>query len=161
MKKIIYALVLCMFLSSCATPMLLGEYPSNAYTITTNKSINDVWDNVVDWFFSTQTPIALIDKDSGIITSGKISLRSFATDERNKAPRDKNQYVVIPEDWTPEGLIINGKVTGRVKREGEKTKVSVFLGDLECIPMIGTVRSVEIKSTGVFENKWLEYVVSK
>ena len=161
MKKIIILLVILATLSSCASTRLLGEYPSQAYSATTSKSAEEVWNNIIDWFFSTKTPISLIDKASGIITSSKISLRASTTDEFNSAPRYKSKYVVVPEGIDPYHMFISGRVMARVKSEGDKTKVSVFLSDLECIPQMGEIRYFEVKSIGTFEYQFVKYITNE
>jgi hypothetical protein len=161
MKKIIIAVLAIMVCNSCGTTLwLTGEYKTTSYSIETSKSEDVIWSNIVDWFFETQTPIELIDKDSGIITSGRISLRSSSTYEINNQPGDVSKYVVLPNgtmNYTD--MRVYGRVMARVKSGNGKTKISVFLGDIECV--IGNSSYIEAKSLGTFEQNWLKYISNK
>ena len=160
MKKITLILVIYLCCSCSSTLWLTGEYPTKYHSIETNKSVDVIWGNVIDWFFETQTPIELIDKNSGIITSGKISLKGSSTYEINNQPGNISKFVILPEgsiNYTD--MRVTGRVMARIKNENGKTKISVFLGDLECV--IGPSTYVEAKSLGTFEQNWLKYISSK
>lgn len=161
MKKIILAVLAIAACCSCGTTLCLtGEYPTISHSVKTSKPKDAVWANIVDWFFETQTPIELIDKESGIISSGKISLRSSSTYEINNQPGNISKYVVLPSgtmNYTD--LRVYGRVMARVKSENGNTTISVFLGDIECL--IGASSYVEAKSLGTFEQMWLKYISNK
>ena len=159
MKKFILLLTIVIY-SSCSPSMrLVGQYNIVPYSIDTNKSVETIWNNIVDWFFETQTPISLIDKDSGIITSSKIPLLDNTTYEINGQPDITTNYIVIPNgamNYTD--IRVHGRIMARVKLENGKTRISVFLGDIEC--MRGQ-SYIEAKSIGTFEKNWLKYISNK
>ena len=161
MKKLLFAVLVIAMCSSCGTTLwLTGKYNAESYSIETSKPAETVWNDIVDWFFFTQTPIELIDKESGIIISGNISLRNNYTYEINEQPGETSKYVVIPNGaMNYRDMRVYGRVQARIKAENGKTRISVFLGDLECI--VGTSTYIEAKSLGTFEKKWLKYISNK
>ena len=162
MKKVLLLVLVSVSLSSCSSSMLLlqGEYPRYNYSIETTLSKDDVWDNIVDWFFDQQISISLIDKQSGIIKSGTISLIDVSAEESDGKPIAPEAYCVFAGDsfWEWDHIIssITGSVMARVVQNEEKTIVRVILADLECCSRKDTNRYIEVKSTGVFEKSWLE-----
>ena len=102
---------------------------------------------------------SLIDKNSGIIISGNIPLRGCSTCEINGQIGDTSKYIVLPSGtMSYTDVRVSGKVMVRVKNNGGKATISVFLGDIEC--RVGQ-SYIEAKSTGAFEQKWLNYITNK
>lgn len=160
MKKVLLLSMIIVWCCSCSSSLYLtGEYNTQHYSTETSRTVGEVWNNIVDWFFETQTPISLIDKDSGIITSGKISLRGSHTYEMEGKPDNVSKFIVLPSGASfYSDARISGRVMARVKSDNGKTKISVFLGDIECT--VGQ-SYIEAKSTGVFEQNWLKYISRK
>ena len=156
MKRLLYCIVCFYVCTSCSITnyALTGSYPSYTYSATTSQSSEEIWSKVIDWFFNTETPIALIDKASGIIISKSISLRSNSTSEVNGQPGNKNAYCVVPN--VEQASRILGTLMIRVKTEGDKTKIQVSLGDLRC--EYGNYAVVDIKSLGTFERQMLKHI---
>ena len=164
MKRLVIICVCALFLSSCSPSVLLlqGNYPRYNYTIETTISADKVWDNIIDWFFNTETPIVLLDKDSGIIVSGAISLRSKSVEESNGLLPDKDAYCLIAEDPNVDICYtsnITGVLMARVVTNNDKTFVKVALSNIECRNT--SYQYIEAKSTGVFEKKWLKNITAE
>jgi hypothetical protein len=47
----------------------MGDYPKTPYIIKTDKSFNDVWENIIDLLAMTGMSVKMIDKENGIIIS--------------------------------------------------------------------------------------------
>lgn len=165
MKKILSILLLAIIVSSCSSSVLMlqGNYPKVRHYKETSKTTDEVWANIVDWFFETETPISLIDKESGIIVSGRIPLRLNTVEESNGQPAHSSAYCVVGEEPNLDvvGFVssITGTMMARVRQNGDKTFVQVTLSDLEC--RSSSFQYIEIKSTGRFEQQWLKYITSK
>jgi len=160
--------------SGCAPTLkpLQGNYSSGPYQITTSKSFDEVWSNVIDMFATDGISIKVIDKSSGLIITEKYSFINHYTYEGYNGqlkpipgllptPIDPNAWVVVSRivtdtDIKPREIL--GEWNVRLKPlENGKTSINVNLVNLKAsaqiIPLGGTsyTEVLDVKSTGKFE----------
>ena len=167
MKKKLFLLVLsCVLLSSCTTTKissLTGTYSVNT-SIETDKSYDEVWGKVIDYFATSGIPISTLEKASGLIVSNKVALENMTTTEKNGVISNPNAYIVIPYVKNSSHLQVTSDFNVRVTEQNGKVVISVNLPNikaqldvLEGLYMrVWTPKSVEAKSTGVFEKTLLD-----
>lgn len=163
MKRLVVICACALFLSSCSpsTLLLKGEYANGNYSMKTSKDKDSIWENIIDWFFDQQLSISLIDKESGIIASGTISLLPQSAEERYGKPSNPEAYCVVAADpyylWPNYVGNVAGSIMARVRQDDDSTIVSVQLANLEC--RNSSNRYIEVKSTGVLEKKLLKQMI--
>ena len=175
MKKILIVLFAASLLVSCSTLKLTGTYPSTNHFGYSDKSYEQVWAKVIDYFAIAGIPITTIDKSSGIIVSSKMSFLNSYTREVKGVPLNPNAYVVIPTVRGGFGKILEPTTTAitgdwtmvgdwnvRIRESEGKIMVNVNLMNLDCYYTIsgfyGSITKVPIKSTGKFERELLDYL---
>ena len=160
-------LVSCIVLSSCVTtPHLVGNY-AITNSIETNKSYDEVWGDVIDFFATSGIPISTMEKESGLIVSSKVALDGMTTTEENGKISNPNAYIVIPSvksmPFVKSTVNVTADFNVRVKEQNGKVIVTVNLTNimaqvkdktLDGKPM--STKTIEAKSTGVFEKTILE-----
>lgn len=84
-------------LSSCRPTVgtLIGKYQDTPYEIKTDKSLDVVWSNIIDFFAQKGISIKIIDKSSGLIICEKTSFLHNYTFEINGTIRDYNAWIVL------------------------------------------------------------------
>lgn len=159
--KLSFIAAAILLLSSCAPGFiaLRGQYPQTPIINYTDKSKDQVWDNIIDFFAQKGIPIKIIDKSSGLIVSDKSKLSWSYEDKKGKLIRPQAFAAVrqlkfpnVNKPVDPE------KVTGewniRIKETDGKTSINVNLYNIEGTYPIGnsnSVRDAGGKTTGVFE----------
>lgn len=163
MKKKLFLLALsCMVLSSCMTtkiPHLVGNYTATT-SIETDKSFDEVWGKVIDFFATSGIPISTLEKASGLIVSNKVALEGMTTTEKDGVILNPNAYIVIPYVKGSTNLQVTSDFNVRVKEQNGKVLISVNLPNIKAqlyvleglYVRVPTAKSIEAKSTGVFEN---------
>lgn len=169
-KKLFLCALSCMILSSCMTskiPNIVETYNADT-SIETDKSYDEVWGNVIDFFATNGIPISTLEKASGLIVSKEVSLENITTTEKNGVISNPNAYIVVP--YVKNSIYM--KVTSlkvisdfnvRVKEQNGKVVISVNLPNIKALlnVMEGAyirtpqTKTIEAKSTGVFEKKLL------
>ena len=94
-----YLIIVTLFFCSCGTTKLIplrGTYPAMPIQITTDKSVEYVWDKLVDVFAQKGLPIKIIDRSSGLIVSDK-SLLKTTIEESNGQLQDNTAWIVVPK----------------------------------------------------------------
>ncbi len=151
-----------------------GSYKSqlsNTYSaqnsFSTDKNFDYVWDNVIDFFAINGIPVTNIEKASGFITASGIKFENNYTVEKQDDRRyNPNAYFVIPTN-NFDRVEITANFNVRVRKNKDNTiTVSVNLPNLK-----GTIykrdklvtgqlmpNSVEVASTGVFEQQLFEQI---
>ncbi|MEP7373199.1 MAG: hypothetical protein ABI675_07375 [Chitinophagaceae bacterium] len=84
MKVLLYSLTF-LLLSSCTsykTIALKGSYSDGNFEAYSEKNKDQVWDNLIDFFAKNGISIRIIDRSSGLITSGET--RAPITRENSK-----------------------------------------------------------------------------
>jgi hypothetical protein len=92
-------LPLLLILVSCApikTILPKGSYPSTPMEFTSDKSFDEVWDNLVDVFAQQGLAIKLIDRSSGLIISERSKMMPTIEGKDNK-PLDPTAVIVVPK----------------------------------------------------------------
>ena len=155
------ALSMCLF--SCSSVKTLQGYYENTYTIESSKSFDEVWDNVIDYFAQNAIPISMMEKDSGLIISTKVSVPQ--TVEVNGKPYDPNAFVVVPNYNIKNIATATMTFNVRVRKYDEKIKVTVTTSDvqgyywqLNTITLMSDKVAVNGSSTGVFERRLAELI---
>jgi len=166
MKKLLFILV---FISSCITQKgIKGEYQNKPFIIYSDKSIDELWSNIIDLFAQNGLPIGMMDKPDGFITSGKISMISRYSFE------NKNGQLIHPTAWIVLGKIANpnmelkpSEVTAdwniRIKDLGKNRSINVNLVNIEAslISNKGQVmRFGNCASTGIFEQDISKFIAA-
>lgn len=98
MKVLLFAASLLLF--SCGTTKMIplrGTYPPMPIQITTDKSVDYVWDKLVDLFAQKGLPIKIIDRSSGLIVSDKTVLKT-TVEESNGRLQDNTSWIVVPTE---------------------------------------------------------------
>lgn len=166
MKKTILLLLLITGLFSCSpvvTPFK-GNY-GETFNITSDKSVDEVWSNIIDIFAQKGVSIGVIDKNSGLITSGQTSfLSSYTFEDDNGNLKDNNAFVVVKKlsmaGQQIKPSIILGSWNVRLKKTADnKTNINVNLivdnvqGQYRNMDgrYVGEYYPLEAKSTHVFE----------
>ncbi|MDF2193353.1 hypothetical protein [Paraflavitalea sp. CAU 1676] len=88
----LFTLAALLLLFSCRTAKVIplkGNYEKTPVIYTSEKPVNEVWDNLIDLFAQRGLPIKFTDKNSGLIISDNMALT--ATWE------DKNGTLVHPD----------------------------------------------------------------
>lgn len=166
------------FLFSCAPKIVpvKGEYAKLPVTFKSEKSFDQVWDNLIDFFAQTGLSIKLIDKNSGLLVSDKSAITATWEDRKGKI-KHPEAFVVVPTiiDQTADELIpitisyakksqlkkpviVQGEWNVRIKKVGTASIINVNLVNLQYTKLIlgegyKTFPLYEIKSTGNFEKK--------
>lgn len=162
----IVALIATTLFIGC-TPLIVpltGSYMDKPYEITSDKSFDSVWSNVIDLFATKGLSIKLIDKSSGLIVSEKSSLAyNYTFEDDNGKLRDANAWVVLSKVSYYGTEMYPDKITGewnvRIKSaENGKTTINVNLTNIEATKYIPPSQysamqnlTFQGKSTGKFE----------
>lgn len=175
MLKILTFSMTLLLLSSCFPMMqtyktvpIQGNYAGSPYEVVTDKSKEEVWDNLIDLFAKKGLPIKLIDKSSGLIISEKSLLTHTHELPKGGGLSDKTAYVVLPKvinkanNKVVKYSIVTGDWNVRIKEVNGKTVVNVNLLNIVSSPITATGSPgspygygewtiQDGKSTGVFE----------
>lgn len=166
MKKLLFSLLTVILMSSCGTTKLthlIGTYDINTST-ETDKTFDEVWDRVIDYFAVTGIPIVTLEKSSGLIVSNQVSLKEMVTMEENGKPKNGSAYIVIPYAKNTTFMDATSDFNVRVKERNGKVVVSVNLPNISArrtikpkgLQMMSFPDLVQAKSTGVFEKGLLD-----
>ena len=163
MKILCLLFVVC--LSSCYVPSkiipLKGTYSDGNFEEYSDKSKDEVWDNIIEFFAKSGVTIRIIDRSSGLIISGTTAL-TWTYEDTKGVPVKKDAYVVIQKviDGNTKKPIRPIMVTGewniRIKEKDGKTLINVNLVNpsyqssaTDNVPTI--FKKGAIQSTEVFE----------
>ena len=157
-------IVATVLLTGCAykiTP-LKGSYSDKPFEITSDKSKDQVWDKLIDFFAQKGLSIKIIDRSSGLIISDRSSLTWTFEDSKGKLI-DPTAWIVIEKnvDPGPNKVIKPSSVAGdwnvRIKElPNNKTVINVNLVNIKAKKEFSSKygsSEYEIKalSTGNFE----------
>lgn len=143
---------------------LKNNYSNGNFEGISDKPKDRVWDNIIDFFSKSGLPIRILDKSSGLLISGEITLRYTSEDKKGNLV-NPGAYVVVNKIQyrdgsigTPNYLGVTGEWNVRIKDgEGGKTVVAVNLVNPKYTSIIDRNVPISFKqgmfqSTGVFEN---------
>jgi len=119
-----YLIIVALLLSSCGTTKVIplrGSYPAMPIQIPTDKSVEYVWDKLVDLFAQKGLPIKIIDRSSGLIISDKSILKT-TIEENNGQLLDNTAWIVVTKKHDA-GLNRTVAVTGTVSGAYSKQMV--------------------------------------
>lgn len=169
MRMLVYQfLIFCTFLftTSCQYKVvpLKGAYSNGNFEAYSEKSKEQVWDNIIDFFAKNGISIRIIDKSSGLIISGSTRL-SWTYEDKNGKPANSSSWVVIQKLIDPGSkkpvnpLGIYGEWNIRIKEQNGKTLVNVNLVNPSYTYFLGGEKSQSFKkgayqSSEIFE-KWI------
>lgn len=158
MKKTITLLSVIFLLGSCRPlkPLTGSYYDSEKpFTITTTKSVEEVWSKIIDLFATKGLSIKVIDKSSGLLTSEPFSFLGMNTVET------ENGTLANPSAWVVciynNPLKIEGAWNIRIKPDGTgKTIININITNLLASTTLpkeagGRTLFYDVKSTGNFE----------
>jgi hypothetical protein len=164
--KILFAIAIMTFLIGCSPKMLplKGTYINKPYEITSDKSFDAVWSNMIDLFATKGLSIKVIDKNSGLIVSEKTSLISnYTIEDDNGKLIDPNAWIVISKiNWMgteviPDRLTAEWNVRIKSNVEG-KTIINVNLTNIDGSKYYAPTQytaaqnfKFDGRSTGIFE----------
>lgn len=156
----------CLTFNGCAPVSipLKGNYGA-VYTINSERDFDKVWSSIIDIFAQNGISIGVIDKSSGLITSGQTSLlSSYTFEDDNGNLKNNNAWIVVQklnlagQEIRPTILLCSWNV--RIKKtDNNKTLINVNLtldnvqgqGRNGYGQSMGQYYPMEAKSTRVFE----------
>ena len=167
MPKILLTLLTLTVLSGCGakTIPIKGSYIQSPFSISTDKSFENVWDKIIDLFVLKGYSIKIVDKNSGLITSERVIVK-VTVEKKNKELLDSKAFIVVPQIYEPgpnryTPITKNSDITGewniRIRTVQGKTVVDVNVVNLKYQfhdTYYRTYREEILsnyKSTGVFE----------
>ncbi|MEO6313565.1 MAG: hypothetical protein ABIX01_11920 [Chitinophagaceae bacterium] len=173
MRRIQFLLPVFVILHSCSMHIapLKGTYPKTPIVYTSEKSLDKIWDNIIDMFAQKGLSIKIIDKSSGLIVSEKSRL-SWSLEKKDGSLFDSTNYVVLEKVsakgskyfYTP--TRVTGEWNVRIKADGKLTYININLTNI--MATYGSayysngriVEPVEIvgRTTGVFEKSIYEMI---
>lgn len=141
MKLVLIPLTV-LLITSCSPKITApkGNYPKPPIVIHSDKAVDKVWDNLIDFFAQKGLSIKIIDRSSGLIISEK-TLLTYAVEDKKGQLKNTSAFVVLPRICPPgsDESITPSSVTGewnvRVKADGAGTSINVNL--LNFLPIYG------------------------
>jgi hypothetical protein len=132
--RLIAALFLTTLIVSCTykTVPLKGKYSDGNFEAYSDKSKDQVWENIIDFFSKKGLSIKIIDRSSGLIVSGE-SVLPWSYEDKNGKVEKKDAWVVIQKIIDPgtRKPIMPFRVTGewniRIKEKDGKTLIAINL----------------------------------
>ena len=174
MKKTILPLMFLLFACyTVKTIPLKGKYPDTPIVYTSEKSFNEVWDNIIDLFAQRGLSIKIIDRTSGLIISDKSKL-SYSFENKKGFIAHPDAYVVLQmimdnysdKPFRPE--IVTGEWNIRIKAVDGKTSININLNNIYATYGAAyystyshsVVQPVDVRgvTTGVFEKSIFDIV---
>ncbi|MFI3324104.1 MAG: hypothetical protein SNI45_07195 [Rikenellaceae bacterium] len=173
------ALLMASAFTSCSTRIYSissGYQPVLNNSVETNKTKGEVITQVLAFLTENGSSIGLVDRESGIITTNEESFLGKDTQIKNGTLIDADAYVVSgvpPKSLGNTNMMgdridpyeISGYWSVRISEEGSITKVNIIASNLKCKyrkVVLGMASStyvdVSVESTGVFENKLINYI---
>ncbi|HEY1055418.1 MAG TPA: hypothetical protein VGE24_09790 [Emticicia sp.] len=139
MKKVLLLFLTPIIFSSCQQKLirpLKGSYPSD-YTVVSEKSSDEIWDNVIAFCSKNGIPIKLTDRKTGLIISKPYKLVSYTYENQDGTPREKEANVIIGCESVGTLIadcqlptIIWTNIIFKLNEENNKTSLTVRLSDL-------------------------------
>lgn len=169
MKKIYTICALAIFcFASCKIKAiaLKGEYPNQPMAISTDKSFEQVWSNLIDLFAQKGLSIKVIDKSSGLIVSERTAIPVSIEDKKGRL-KDPQAYLAVPKIYVynlekpinyrgGEVNAVTAEWNVRIKATGNGSVVNVNLVNPSYTYQGSKSSKTELivgaKSTGIFEN---------
>ena len=165
--------------TSCSTRIYTidsGYQPILNNSVETTKTKDEVFAKVLTFLTENGSSIGLVDRESGIITTNEESFLGKDTQVKHGILIDKEAFVVSgvpPKNLGNTNMMgdridpyeITGYWSIRISEEGSVTRVNVIASNLKCRyrkVILGMASStyvdVTVKSTGVFEDKLINYI---
>ncbi len=160
-------LLLCIIFSSC-TPVkfipLKNSYADKPFEQTVDKSKDQVWENIIDFFAKNGLSIRLIDRTSGLIISDKTALK-WTYEKKDGSLEFPLAWAAVPKvintgnNMPYKFLTVNGDWNIRIKESSGGTLININLVNINCYASAYTLASnspsaitvAGVKSTGNFE----------
>lgn len=175
-------IVCCSLLIACSAKIIpvRGDYASLPVTFKSDKSVDAVWDRLVDLFAQNGLSIKLIDRSSGLIVSDNSTLIATWEDKDGK-PLHENAHIVVPKKYNASsgmqvGItkytslkselkkpdVVKGEWNVRIKQDGSGSIVNVNLVNVTYednnIGSSHTIAPDLFRSTGKFEQGIAELI---
>ncbi|MBL0337317.1 MAG: hypothetical protein IPP73_18915 [Chitinophagaceae bacterium] len=164
--KILIPILFIILFSSCATKIypLKGTYTNGNFEQITDKSKDQVWENIIDFFSKNGISIRIIARSSGLIISGESSL-TWSYENSNGILDTPEACVAIYKLYDPGSRTIfkpysvTGEWNIRIKEQNGKTLVNINLVNPSyTLAQTSANRTIfqkgYLQSTGNFE-KWV------
>jgi hypothetical protein len=175
MKQIFIVLLLLAFISGCdvKTVPISGDYQKSAFRFNDKKSEDAVWNKLLDFLQQNHIAIDYADRNSGVITTGKISfLNSYTCETNEHQLKDPAAYIVCARLRGPMTISnsldmqdVTGQWQFRIKKESESLSVDISLANATAVAGGTDIslwtkkkdrkldKNMLVQSTGVFEKK--------
>lgn len=148
--KLIAGFLIALCFISCAPlkpGQLKGKYNDPPYVIISEKSKDQVWDNIIDLFAQTGIGIRIIDRSSGLIISNERTSLTVTYEKKNGELKDPTAYIVAASLVKPgsptyyPAISASGEWNIRIKEQDGKTLINVNLLNIrvEYPPMLNPV----------------------
>lgn len=153
MKKLFTVLVL-FSITSCSLKFypLKGHYPDTPIVYTTDKTFDQVWDNLVDLFAQNGISIRIIDRSSGLITSSKTILSTTYEDSKGK-PYHPDAFIVLKrsnyqgdQNLKKSKFEVTGEWNVHLKKEGDKISLNINIANIEGVLVSYSLYKGEIRN---------------
>ncbi len=164
-KFILFSL-LALTLTGCAPKAypLKGTYTNGNYEQLSDKTKDQVWDNIIDFFAKNGIGIKIIDRSSGLIISGETTL-TWSYENSKGELLNKDAWVAIYKIYDPGSRIVykpylvTGEWNIRIKEQSGKTLININLVNPSyTLSQTSASKSIfqkgYLQSTGNFE-KWV------
>jgi len=179
MKRLCAFFLLTLYLSSCATKIIpiKGSYPSQPIIVTSDKSVSEVWDRLIDLFAQNGLSIKLIDKSSGLIISDNSAITA-TWEKKDMTLYHPDAYIVTSKYFNGKAYaevgitqlasnkadlknpsVCRGEWNVRIKPAGSGSSINVNLVNVKYQAVNLSLRGTEwvnltnFRSTGNFEKK--------
>ena len=175
MRKSVLIFLTPLLLCSCFTPLKIipikGHYIETPFQVQSERTREEVWSNIIDFFGQKGIGIKIIDKNSWLIISDAYNMSYTYEDSKGKLI-DPNAFLVIRKKLAP-GNVMGALGGGTMNPESVSAEWNVILKEQQGKAVIninivnprfieyGSYQKIEFTpggcySTGVFENRLSE-----
>jgi hypothetical protein len=171
LRLLLSTTIISLFFTSCANKItpLKGMYLDKPYEIVSEKTKDQVWDKLIDFFAQKGLSIRIIDRSSGLIISDKSALTYSLEDSKGNLI-DPTAWIAIEKVYNvgANKIITPSSVSGdwnvRIKElPNNKTSINVNLVNIKAkqvsVSKYGVAEfEIKAKSTGNFEKLIAEQI---
>ncbi|RFS17692.1 hypothetical protein [Emticicia sp. C21] len=166
MKKVLSLLLILSVFSSCQqklTRPLKGNYPTD-YTIISEKSSDELWNDIIAYCSESGIKLKIIDRKSGLIVSQWYKLGTYTFENQDGTLRENGANVVLGCE-TPGKFIADCQpptiiwtfINFKLNEKNNKISLTVRLSDLKAWYSEWEYLK-QVKSTGFLEKQIIDKI---